>query len=122
LLLEGVQRLGARDELGVLLGLRGGAARGEPVAEGLARIGVGLLRGLQLQAYLVEVARGLQLGGLRGRDGRAQRLRGAQVDEVVDAAHALDLRQVAHDGAAQPDEEAGEHEGHEPEAAAKPLF
>jgi hypothetical protein len=77
---------------------------------------------LQLQAYLVEVARGLQLGGLRGRDGRAQRLRGAQVDEVVDAAHALHLRQVAHDGAAQPDEEAGEHEGHEPEAAAKPLF
>jgi hypothetical protein len=122
LLLEGIERLRACDEFGVLVGLRGGAARGQPVAEGFARIGVGLLRGLQLQAELVELARGLLLGRLRLFDDGAQRLRRGLVDEVVQHAHALDLRQVAHHGAAEPDQEAREHEGHEPEAAAKPFL
>jgi hypothetical protein len=34
----------------------------------------------------------------------------------------LHLGQVAHDGAAQADQEAGKHQGHHPQAAVKPFF
>jgi hypothetical protein len=121
-LLERIERLGACDQLRVLVGLRGGVAGGDPVAEGLARVGAGLLRGIELQLDLVEVARGLQLGRLRGLDRVAQRRGRGLVDEVLELAHALDLRQVVHDRTAQPDEKAREHQRHEPEAAAEPFF
>jgi hypothetical protein len=105
-----------------VLGALRGAARGQPVAEGLAR-GLRLPARLGvLQPRLLQRGLRLFLGLPRGLGLLAQRLRGGLVDEVVQAQRRLHLGQVADDGAAQADQEAREHQRHKPQAAAEPFL
>ena len=120
--LQHIQRLGAADEFGVLRTLRGGLAGGDPVVEGFAGTGAGLLRHLQLQRGLLQCTVGRLLGALGVADGGAQGLGRSHVHEVVQCVLLLHPRQVAHHTAAQPDQEGRKHNGHQPQAPAKPFF
>jgi hypothetical protein len=68
------------------------------------------------------LARHALQGGLGVVEGPAQRRGGGGVDEIVELALMLDLRQVAHQGAPQADQEPGEDQGHQPQAPPKPLL
>ena len=120
--LEGVQRLGAGDDLGVVLGALGGAARGQPVGQGLALGLGGAARPGVAQARLLQRGLGVLLGLLRLLNLAAQRRGRAAIQKVVQQQRLLHLGQVADDGAAQADQKAGEHQRHQPQAAAKPFF
>ncbi|GAB1383778.1 hypothetical protein MASR1M50_20990 [Burkholderiales bacterium] len=120
--LQLVQRAGAGNHLGVLLGALGGAAGGDPVGEALA-LGADIgLRHLQLQARLLERVGAVLRLALAGLDGVARGLRRRAVHEVVQRQPVLDPWQIAHHGAAQANQETGEHQGHQPQAALKPLL
>ena len=121
-ILERVERAGALDQLRVLPGQRGGASCRQPVAEGLARVGAGLRGGVLGELRLRLVARRALRGGVGLSDRGTQRLGGVAIEEVVELQRALDLRQVAHHGAAQADQEAGEHHRHRPQATAEPCL
>ena len=120
--LEGIQRRAAADQLGVLLRLPGRLPGGQPVGIGLAGAGgVGTL-GVELEAGLVQRLVG-RLPGLAGLlDGRAGLPGRRLVDEVLEAEALLHLGQVAHDGAAQPDQETGKRHRHQPQAGAEPFL
>ena len=83
---------------------------------------VAFRRALVLQVGLVE----LGLGGVPGRGGLVLRTPqggdGGLVDEVFPINAAIDLRQIADDGAAETDEEGGEDQGKEPLATVEPFF
>jgi hypothetical protein len=82
------------------------------LAAHLAALQLGLLqRGLRV---LLGLARGLGLG--------AQLVGSGFVEEVIHPQRGLDLGQIAHDGAAQANEEAGKHQRHQPQAPAEPFF
>jgi hypothetical protein len=120
--LERVQRPRARQQFGVLLGLLRGVPRGQPVVEGLARGGrIGLGRPA-FELGLLQRGLGVALGALGGLDGVAQSIAGGGIHVVVEGQLLLDLGQVAHHRAAQPDQEAGEHKRHQPQAAVHPFF
>jgi hypothetical protein len=44
------------------------------------------------------------------------------VQKVIHLQRAFHLGQIAHDGAAQADQEAGKHQRHQPQATPKPFF
>ena len=112
----------ALDKLGVLVRAGRGAARGQPVVEGLAGGQVVGLRDLKFELRLRQHLARLRARSLSVFDGLAQFGAGSRVHEVVQRLALLDFGQVVHHGAAQPDQETGEHQGDQPQAPAEPLF
>ena len=121
-LAQSVQLLRALDELGVLVRTRRGATGCEPIAEGFAHSLVVSLRYLELELSLLQRLLCILASALRVLDGLTKFRRGNRVHEVVQCLALLHFGQVAHDGAAQTDQETGEHKRHQPQAATKPLF
>ena len=121
-LLQPIQHLGARHHLRVVLHPLRHAARGQPVVEGLARRLAFAARLAALQLRLLQRGLRILLGLALVPDLRAQLLGLGTVQKVIHLQRRLHLGQVAHDGAAQADQETRKHHRHQPQAATEPFF
>jgi len=121
-LLEQVELARALQHLGVVVGALGHAAGGQPVVEGFA-LGLVVADGLAvLQLCLFQRGLRVLLGVALGADGVAQRAGLGLVQKIIDLQRAFHLGQIAHDGAAQANQKAGEHHRHQPQTTPEPLL
>ena len=121
-LLERIQRLAARYQLGILLRTLRGPAGRHPVVKGIARRLIARALGIELELRPVQSLLG-HAGRLPGLvDFGLHALCIGLRNKGFHLQRAIGLRQIANHQPTQTDQEEGKHQRHQPEAAAKPFF